>query len=42
MGYFEVIPSEVCDACHQRKETKLGRYIESDGLKLVWLCGDCK
>jgi len=34
--------SEQCDKCEQWKPLDLGKYIESDGEKLMWLCGECK
>lgn len=42
MGYFEVIPSDICDNCQERKEKATGRTITVDGLALMWFCATCK
>ena len=34
--------SERCDKCECLKPKDLGKFIEHEGEKLLWLCGECK
>jgi len=36
------IPIEYCDGCQLYRPTQFGRYVEKQGLALIWLCQACK
>jgi hypothetical protein len=34
--------SERCDKCEMKKPFALGKYIEQEGEKLMWICAECR
>ena len=36
------IPVEYCDGCQNYRPTTFGKYIENQGLSMIWLCQACK
>jgi hypothetical protein len=31
-----------CDKCEKVVDAKSGKYIESDGIKIMWWCSSCR
>lgn len=36
------VKTDYCDKCETVKPHIGGKYIEADGLKLIWVCLDCR
>ena len=41
-GELESTTFSICDRCGYRVDTKGGKYIEVDGLKIMWWCVACR
>ena len=41
-GELEAATFMYCDKCDSLVDTQGGKYIESDGIKLMWWCATCR
>jgi hypothetical protein len=38
----EPIQLDWCDKCEQWKELSGGHYLQTEGIKMIWFCKECK